>query len=408
MINDYYTIILGAGASGLACASMAAQAGSVLLLDHGQKSACKVDIAGGGKANFTNRHVKIDDFHTSNQRFCLSALSRFTPENCLTWLDNHKIQYEEREHGQIFCSRSAKDFSRALRSSCLADDACTTLLETTIQRAQKVEDAFVVNTSKEDFSAKNLVIALGSPAFPQAGATSLGAHLAKQFGHSVLPFQPALVGLVSEEWGNGDLAGMSLSVQMRVSLAKGKKRVMTDFPAPLPLLFTHTGISGPAVLQASLLWEEGFPITINFLPNLSLESFLQEAQQGKLLLANALKQLFPERFGQWLLSTLDIPNGRVAELAKKNRQRLCKTVHEYTFIPQGTEGFKKAEVAKGGVDTSQISSKTFESALVPGLYFCGEVLNVTGRLGGYNLHWALASGKAVGQALLEQALLAKA
>ena len=400
MKNDYYTIILGAGASGLACAGVAAQAGPVLLLDHGQKSACKVDIAGGGKANFTNRHLKIDDFHTSNQRFCLSALSRFTPEDCLAWLDSHKVQYEEREHGQVFCSRSAKDFSRALRSSCLANESCTTLLETTIQKAQKVEDSFVVSTSKGDFNAQNLVIALGSPAFPQSGATALGTHLAKQFGHSVLPFQPALVGLASAEWGNGDLAGMSLPVQMRVTLPKGKKQVMADFPTPLPLLFTHTGLSGPAVLQASLLWEEGFPITINFLPDLSLEGFLQEPQQGKLLLTNALKQLFPERFAQWLLTNLDIPNGRVAELAKNNRQRLCKNVHEYTFIPQGTEGFKKAEVAKGGVDTSQVSSKTFESALVPGLYFCGEVLNVTGRLGGYNLHWALASGKAVGQALL--------
>lgn len=400
MSHDYFTIILGAGASGLACAGAASKAGPVLLLDHAQKSACKVDISGGGKANFTNRHLKMDDFHTTNHRFCLSALAKFTPEDCLAWLDSHKILYEEREHGQFFCLRSAKDFSRILRLACTSNASCTILLETTIQRVQKIDDAFVVSTSKGDFSAPNLVIALGSPAFPQAGASALGVHLAKQFGHPTRPFRPALVGLVTKEWGNGELAGISLTARVHVLRPKQHPVSITDFPVDLPLLFTHTGMSGPAILQASLVWEEDLPITIDFLPALCLETYLKDAQHGKMLLANALKQFFPERFALWLLTSLQIPNGRVAEMAKKNRQRLCKTVHEYTFVPQGTEGYKKAEVAKGGVETSHVSSKTFESTLVPGLYFCGEVLNVTGRLGGYNLHWALASGKAAGEAIL--------
>lgn len=398
--SSYHTIILGAGAAGLACAGIAQRAGDILLLDHGQKSACKVDISGGGKANFSNRSMGIEHFHTTNPRFCLSALSRFTPDDCLAWLDDHAVAYEERNHGQLFCSRTAKDFSRALRSDCVA---CTLLLDTQILKVERGSGLFKVVTSKGNFTAKNIVCALGSPAYPQAGATSLGVRLAQQFGHAVVPFRPALVGLAVAEWQDGVLAGISLPVHIHIHIPPKHPYKLTNFPAPLPLLFTHTGISGPAVLQASLSWEKGWPMTINFLPDLNIEKELSKPGYAKQSLLTVLKGLLPERVAQWLLDAGEIPNIRVAELSKNNRLLLSKTIHQYTVTPQTTEGYIKAEVAKGGVDTAQVSSKTFESKLIEGLYFCGEILDVTGRLGGYNLHWALASGKSVGHALLEKA-----
>lgn len=398
LTTSYSAIILGAGAAGLACAGATQNMENILILDHGQKMACKVDIAGGGKANFTNKNMGIEHFHTANPQFCRSALSRFTPDDCLEWLNTHKMQYEEREHGQFFCTRSAKDFSRLLREGC---SKSTVKLETTIRHVSYTDETFFIETSSGHYSAPNLVIALGSAAFPQTGATSLGLHLAQQLGHKTIPFRPALAGFILPNWNNETMAGMSLPVRLHVQKIKDAYPIQ-NFPATLSLLFTHKGISGPAALQASLLWEKNTPITIDFLPDNNLENELLLPAYGKLLLKNTLKQFFPERFCQWILTEFNIPNTRTAELSKKHRQTLVQTIHAYTVTPTAIEDLPRAEVAKGGVVTDDVSSKTFESKLCKGLYFCGEVLDVTGRLGGYNLHWALASGKAVGMALSQK------
>ena len=390
-VTQFDVIILGAGASGLSAAALASARGRrVLLLDHAARPGIKVLLAGGGKANFTNMQMSEAFFHSANPKFVRSALHRFTPQDSIDWVTQAGVATEEREHGQVFCSRSAKDLCRLLMASC---QKCTLSLNETISRVEKTGDIFAVTTKTSTFTAQSLVIALGSRAWPQAGATNLGLRLARQFGHKVFEPQPALVGLaMPSDWPLFQMEGLSLSVCLTTSCEK------KPLSFTLPLLFTHKGISGPAVLQASLYWQQGEKLLCNFLPHTTLAELFSAREHGKLLVKNLLKRHFPERLALRLceMAGPEVANSKVAEISKAVKAALHQLIHVSSLAPVASEGFARAEVARGGVSTEHIQSKSMESTLVPGLFFCGEVLDITGRLGGYNLHWAFASGRAAG------------
>ncbi len=414
-------VILGAGASGLMCASVAAGRGkSVLILDHAAKPGRKLSITGGGKCNLTNRTVTIQDYAGENPHFCRSALSRFTPDHMLAMLHEAGIDIEEREHGQIFCKRSAKDLLNLLVKTCL-NRGCRTAFEETIltveQTAAASNDAspagarFRVRTRTGEYEARSLVIAMGGPAWPQVGASGRGYELARAFGHRIVSIRPALAGLIMPpDWPLIGLTGISTPVSIRVipppdkpALAdppdkRKKKEAAAQVLAAenLDMLFTHKGISGPAALQASLYWRKGYHLIMDFLPGLAQDNPLDDPASGKLLCRNLFRRHLPDRLCDALLPP-DLPGQKVAELPRRERDRLCALFRAHEVVPTGSEGFAKAEVTAGGVSTEEVSSRGMESARVPGLFFCGEVLDVTGRLGGYNLHWAFASGTAAGE-----------
>ncbi len=412
---DYDALILGAGASGLYCAMTAAERGRrALLIDHAAKPGCKLSITGGGKCNLSNRSVTPGDYVGENPDFCRSALSRFTPEHIAELARTAGITLEEREHGQLFCARSARDLVRFLVSRCAAQ-GCLMALDEKILAVEPVANAgaedsprFCLRTSKGRYTARNVVVATGSPAWPQVGASGIGYELARSFGHRIVPIRPALCGLVMpQDWGLSGLSGISLPADIRVegragrSPAPGKK----DKGAPrlpvaesLALLFTHRGISGPAALQASLHWRKGDALLINFLPGLRTEDLLNAPGAGKTLCRNLLRGHVPERLCAALIPDA-LGRKKTAELSRAERTLLAELLHCHRLVPSGTEGFSRAEIAAGGVCTREISSRSMESLRAPGLFFCGEVLDVSGRLGGYNLHWAFASGKAAGEAL---------
>lgn len=383
-------IILGAGASGLmAGATAGARGRSALILDHAVKPARKIRIAGGGKANFTNLNMGPEYYVGNNPQFCRSALQRFSPEDSINWVSGGGIRFEEREQGQIFCRSSANDLANLLLDDC-RNAGCTLLMSEKVSGVRG-NGPFDVHVGNRVFRSRSLVIATGGPAWPKIGATSYGLTLARQFGHETLNFRPALAGLVMPvKWPLAGLEGISLKVDIR--LPDHKRPVAEN----LSLVFTHTGVSGPAALQASLHWKEGSPVILNFLPGESLAALLEV--NGKLLIKNLVRRYLPDRLAD-ALTPSRLADVKSAELGRKDRELLYEAVHAFQVLPGGTEGYARAEAARGGVDTGRISSKTMQSRLVPGLYFCGEVLDVTGRLGGYNLHWAFASGRAVGLSL---------
>ena len=407
---DFFdVIILGAGASGLSCSIAAAARGkSVLLIDHAAKPGRKMLIAGGGKCNLTNKNVSTEDYAGENPLFCRSALSRFTPETFLVELEQARVALEEREEGQIFCARSAKDlvnyFVRqsnelgcrfAMEEKIRSVAPLPFILEHGSEKANAASSTgFGVTTDKGRYCAPSLVIATGGPAYSSVGATGIGYTLARQFGHEVARIRPALTGLILPA-GSAltKLSGLSLRVNLSLY---GNASPIRQVSRNLPLLFTHKGLSGPTALQASLFWQTGMRLQINFMPEQSLEELLQSPGAGKSLVLNLLKKRLPDR-----LAEVIVPKGlaqkKSAELSREQRKELHATLHEHHLAPVGVEGFARAEVTAGGVSTAQVSSRTMESALQEGLFFCGEVLDVTGRLGGYNLHWAFASGKAAGE-----------
>lgn len=412
-------IILGAGASGLMCAAVAAGRGkSVLLIDHADKPARKLSITGGGKCNLTNRIVTPNDYVGENPHFCRSALAGFTPEHLLAMLREAGIAVEEREHGQMFCQRSAGDLVDFLLRAC-ARDGCRLALGENILAAERIAPAehdsadavpprFRVRTRTGIYEGRSLVMAMGGPAWPQTGASGRGYELARAFGHRIVPIRPALVGLVMpDNWPLAGLAGISAPASVlvlpppadagkaEVSGKKSKKKDAEVLAADtLDLLFTHRGISGPAALQASLYWRKGCRLRLDFLPGLAVEALLEQAA-GKLLCRSLIRRLLPDRLCDALLPA-ELGGKKIAELSRPERDRLHRLLKTHEVSPTRSEGFIRAEVAAGGVSTEEVSSRSMESARVPGLFFCGEILDVTGRLGGYNLHWAFASGNAAG------------
>ncbi len=382
------TIILGAGASGLIAATESARKGSkVLVIDHAKEVGKKLLISGGGKCNVTNRKISWKDYFGENPEFCKNALQKYRIENVLDILQKAEIEIEEREYGRVFCRQGAKQLVNYLAKTANVSGA-SFLLETTITEVTKIENAFIVKTSKGDYVADNLLVATGGLACPQIGATDIGHKIAKQFGHKIIPAKPALVGFVlKNDSALRDLQGISFMVKASVA----NKMEVTE-----PLLFTHKGLSGPAIFQLSCCWEKDEYITLDFLPSENSIELMNLPENGKLQVKTLFSRFLPNRLLQSILSE-DLASKKIAILSKKDRLEIAQKIHSFSEQPSGTEGFLKAETTKGGVDTSQISPKTMESLLIPKLFFAGEVLDIAGKLGGYNIHWAFASGYVAGR-----------
>ncbi len=394
-------IIIGSGAAGMMCAMQASKHGrSVLLLDHTKKLAEKIRISGGGKCNFTNINTGPENFISSNPNFCRSALARYTPLDFIALLDKHHIGYHEKTLGQYFCDDSSDAIINMLRSECEAagvkrfmDCEVGDIKYDANQESGKRKQAkcrFHVATSRGDFNANALVIATGGLSIPPTGATPFGYHVAEQFGVLITKLKPGLVPLTFApiDWKPyAELSGVSLDVEVSF----GKQSFREN------MLVTHRGLSGPAILQISSYWQHGKPLHIDLLPDVDFEKLLIEQESNKKLLSNFLTQWFPKSFADaWCGEMTGAANKPLNQYSNLQRKLIAEQLHKWQVTPSGTVGYSKAEVTCGGVDTRLLSSKTMECGLVPGLYFIGEVLDVTGQLGGYNFQWAWASGYAAG------------
>ena len=396
-------VILGAGAAGLFCAGVAGQSGlRVLLLDHSDKLAEKIRISGGGRCNFTNLHTSAANFLGDNPRFCRSALARYTPRDFVALVQRHGIAYHEKHKGQLFCDRSAQDLIAMLQAECNAGHV-THWQGCAVHCMRAVHDGthrYALDSARGDIHCRSVVVATGGLSIPKIGATDFGYRIARQFGLPVVDTRPALVPLVfaPDRWAHwAGLSGLSLPVVVQT----GAKRERTSFAEDL--LFTHRGLSGPAALQISSYWHPGHDLRVDLVPQGDLLTRLQDVKAGsRRLLANELATLVPGRLADaWISQDAawraqwDRPINAVTD---KALAALAEQMSNWVLQPSGTEGYAKAEVTAGGVDTRGLSSQTMESRQ-PGLYFIGEVVDVTGWLGGYNFQWAWASAFACAQGL---------
>ncbi|MES0809807.1 NAD(P)/FAD-dependent oxidoreductase [Roseibium sp. SCPC15] len=390
-MRDLDVLILGGGAAGLMCAIEAGKRGrSVLVIDHAKRPADKIRISGGGRCNFTNLHCSPANFLSQNPRFCVSALKRYTQQDFLKLVEAHRIPWHEKTLGQLFCDESAKDIIQMLLGELEAAGG-TLQLETEIKAVSKPDDRFSVATSKGSLRAKSLVVATGGPSIPKMGATGFAYELAKQFDLSLVTPRAALVPLTFSDANKELCSSLSgVSVDAKVSFQK------TTFREGL--LFTHRGLSGPSILQISSYWQEGKPISVNLAPEADVFETLRSARQEtpKQDLKTALGQLLPNRLAEALSQAFKL-KGRLADQSDKVLRRAAEQLNRWQLTPVGTEGYRTAEVTLGGVDTRELSSKTMEASRVPGLYFIGEAVDVTGHLGGFNFQWAWSSGHAAGQ-----------
>ncbi|MFQ5543450.1 MAG: NAD(P)/FAD-dependent oxidoreductase [Nitrospiria bacterium] len=389
LTNQQDVIIIGAGAAGLMCALTAGQRGrSVLLLDHTSSVGKKILISGGGRCNFTNRSVKADNFISQNPHFCKSALSRFGPEDFIALIDRHKIPYREKTRGQLFCTSRSREILNMLLEECRVGRV---QIKANCRVGEiKKEGGFKLKTSMGDLRCASLVIASGGLSYAKIGASDFGYKRALQFGLDVLPCRPALVSLTLGRKDLKKLTGLSgISAEVSVS-CKGK--TFDD-----AMLITHKGLSGPAILQISNYWHPGDKIIINLLPQLKLGEKIVAWQKRhpavmlKTLLAGHLTKRLAQR---WLTFITD--NKAVNQYNQQEILSIARHFHQWTLVPSGDGGYRTAEVTTGGINTNELSSKSFEAARVPGLYFIGEVLDVTGWLGGYNFQWAWSSGYCAG------------
>jgi len=394
--TTYDVIIIGAGGAGLMCAGVASQRGRrVLVLDHAKAPGEKIRISGGGRCNFTNLHCGPSNFLSDNPRFCISALKSYTQTDFIAMVERHCIAFHEKTLGQLFCDESANQITQMLLDECRAAEIH---LGTQVTAIEKAGDAFRVATGMGTFSCASLVIATGGKSIPKMGATGFGYELAKQFGLGIVEPRPGLVPLTF-----GDdlrtrfkpLAGVS--VDAIVSCGKARFRE--------GLLFTHKGLSGPSILQISSYWREGEEIEVNLAPDADALDVLKAARRDhpKQELATPLTEILPKRLADTIVETLDWksfkPVPRLADASDKHLGLLADAVNRWRIRPVGTEGYRIAEVTLGGVNTKELSSKTMEAVRVPGLFFIGEVVDVTGHLGGHNFQWAWSSGFAAGQAV---------
>jgi predicted Rossmann fold flavoprotein len=381
-------IIIGAGASGLLCAIECGKRGrSVLVLDHGERTGSKIRISGGGRSNFTNLNVTAGHYLSRNPHFCKSALARFTPHAILSLVEKHRIAYYEKDAGQIFCVRSSHDIISMLEKECEKVGVEMRLI-CSVAAIRKAKN-FTVTTNQGTFHSESLVIATGGLSYPNIGASGFGYDIARQFGLKVMKLRPALVPFVFSRRDQEvfqKLTGISLDA----TVSSGSKRFRGS------ILFTHLGLSGPAALQASLTWMPGASLQIDLLPETDILSVFFSRRQSKMEIRNLLAGYFPKRFAQvWCDTMLNVKP--LDQTSDKELNQIANRLHAWEIVPKGTEGYVTAEVTAGGLDTDELSSKTMEAKKVSGLYFIGEVIDVTGELGGYNLHWAWASGYAAGQ-----------
>ncbi|MCY7363293.1 MAG: NAD(P)/FAD-dependent oxidoreductase [Ignavibacteria bacterium] len=384
----YDVIIIGAGAAGMMCAIEAGKRGrSVLLIEHCEKVGKKILISGGGRCNFTNKNVSSENFLSDNSHFCKSALSRFTPENFISLIEKHKISFHEKKLGQLFCDGSSRQIVEMLENEC-KDVGVKILINYKIEKVIKNEN-FEVQTPRENFNSASLVIATGGISIPKMGATDFGYKIAKQFNIKLTEIYPALVPFTfSNELKKifGELSGISVDSVVSCNGISFRENI----------LFTHKGLSGPAILQISSYWNSGDSIFINLLPDVNLFELLKENSNSKIELVNFLSNYFSKRFAQIFCGKY-FQSKPLINFSEKEFKLISEKIHGWEIIPSGTEGYDKAEVTAGGVSTDELSSKTMESKKVKGLYFTGEVVDVTGWLGGYNFQWAWASGFAAGQ-----------
>jgi predicted Rossmann fold flavoprotein len=384
-------IVIGAGAAGMMCAAQAGQRGRrVLLLDHSRKLGEKIRISGGGHCNFTNLHCGPENFLSENPHFCRSALTRFTPRHFIDLVERYGIAYHEKTLGQLFCDGSAVQIIELLKSECELGNV-TWQMDCAIEQVHQENGIFHLKTSQGSFESAALVVATGGLAVPKIGASPFAYQLAKQFGLAVVSQRPGLVPLALEPEALaafGDLSGISLPVE--VSCNQGRFRES--------MLFTHHGLSGPAILQISSYWKSGDFISINLLPDRDIVEWLHSHHSSRAQVANLLAEALPRRFAQQWCAAHGLEK-LMCHLTHTELNLLAESLGCWRLRPSGTLGYNKAEVTLGGVDTHGLSSKTMESNSVPGLYFIGEAVDVTGHLGGFNFQWAWASGHAAGLAV---------
>ena len=391
---EYDVIIIGAGAAGLMCAGTLAMIGkSVLVLDHAEKAGKKILISGGGRCNFTNRFAGPANFVSRNPHFCKSALTGFSAADFIAMVERADIAYHERKHGQLFCDTSATDILNMLLTPC-RDGGVTFVLQAEVSAVQK-DACFLMQTDKGDFRSHALVVASGGLSIPKMGATPLGLKLAESFGLNIIPPRAALVPFTftgREKDRLNALAGISLDVTVS---CHGQS--FSD-----AMLFTHRGLSGPAILQVSSYWQAGDALSIDLLPGVDIQTFLdhKRSERNRAQLNTVLTELLPKRLVQ-LLMEAGLGDTRLCQLSGQQGKELEVLLHHWQLKPNGTEGYRTAEVTLGGVDTNELSSKTMQSKRVPGLYFIGEVVDVTGHLGGFNFQWAWSSGYAAAKAICE-------
>ncbi|WP_284618766.1 NAD(P)/FAD-dependent oxidoreductase [Aquabacterium humicola] len=396
--DRFDAVVIGAGAAGLHCAAVAGQRGlRVLLLDHAEKFAEKVRISGGGRCNFTNRDAGPANFLSANPDFCRSALARYTPADFIALVKSHGIGFHEKHKGQLFCDESSEQIIQMLVSECNAGKVVRRQ-PCAVQAVRATGDGFELDTDGGVVRSRQLVIATGGLSIPKIGASDFGYRLAKQFGHKLVETRPALVPLTFDaaSWAPFvPLAGVSLEVAIETGQGKQRGRFVED------LLFTHRGLSGPAVLQISSFWRPGDALRIDLGAGADLLERLREAKAvSRRQLGNELATWLPQRLASAWLETHGLPAERpMPELRDRDLERLAQALSRWTITPNGTEGYRKAEVTLGGIDTRELDSRTMASKRQPGLFFIGEVVDVTGWLGGYNFQWAWASAVACANGL---------
>lgn len=385
-------IIIGASASGLMCAIEAAKRGrNVLVLDHANKAGKKILMSGGGRCNFTNYDVSSENYISHNNHFVKSALSRFTQWDFIAMVGAYNIPYHERDHGQLFCDDSSKDILNLLLNECKKENV-KIQLNTNIAKLEKKSDQhFLVQSDNNDFTCQSIVIASGGLSIPKMGATPFGYKVAEQFDIKVWPTSAGLVPFTlhnQDKENLSELSGIAIN-----SIVKTKNKSFRE-----NILFTHRGLSGPAILQISSYWSAGETITINLLPDLDLLDVLSSTskKQPKIKLKTFFYTQLPKRLVNTFVDT-DLLDTTFQELSHKQLLMITEIFKNWTLKPNGTEGYRTAEVTLGGVDCDALSSKTFESKTVAGLYFVGEVMDISGWLGGYNFQWSWSSGWCAGQ-----------
>ncbi|NQZ14908.1 MAG: NAD(P)/FAD-dependent oxidoreductase [Alphaproteobacteria bacterium] len=389
--SHYDVIIIGAGAAGLMCAATAGARGkSVLIIDHSKKIGEKIRISGGGRANFTNIHTRPEAFLSKNKHFCKSALNQYTQDDFIALVKKHKIDFHEKTLGQLFCDKSAQQIIDMLVKEC-TDNNVQISMETEVSGIHQKDKEYAVKMNAGEFTSSSLVIATGGLSIPKIGATKFGYDIAKQFNLGIVTTAPALVPLTFQAAlleRCKELSG--LSVDAVVTYGKNSFRE--------GLLFTHRGLSGPSILQISSYWQEGSEIEINLLPDVHLYDALKEKKNSapKKDIKTVLSNYLPDRLAQSICDDQNIKD-KIAELADKKLQVLANAINHWRIKPSGTEGYRTAEVTLGGVDTNELNSKTMECRKHEGLFFIGEVVDVTGHLGGYNFQWAWSSGYVAGQ-----------
>lgn len=377
-------IIIGGGAAGLFCAIQAGKRGrKTLVIEHNSQIGRKILISGGGRCNFTNREVSANNFISKNPHFCKSALARYTPQDFIELVKSHKIQFYEKTLGQLFCRDSSRQIVEMLLAEC--EKAKVEIRINCAVTTVSKKDKFTVETNQGNFESESLVIATGGLSFPKIGATDFGYKIARQFGLKIVETRPSLVPLVFAKQNFSKLAGVSID-----SIVKSGKREFRE-----NILFTHRGLSGPAILQISNYWHKEKPISIDLLPENDALEILENNQQNKQNLDNFLGKYLPNRFAESFVQN----NKPINQISKKERDKIAESLNNWQVAFNETEGYHKAEVTLGGVDTNELSSQTMESKRVKGLYFIGEVIDVTGWLGGYNFQWAWSSGFVCGESV---------